>query len=135
MIKQLSVSDPYEKLCEDLYSLEIFNKRINGLLELIETIKDQNSILVERKFIDNSGNYVSAGYYFIQCLNELCEEEHLKEFRSLLEIIVKQKAQGNYKEVDPILIAPNFSASSLDFVDKYNKIQRRKSIQLYSYEK
>lgn len=133
MVKKLTVSAPYEQLLEDIYSLGIFDKKINGLLEVIETNKEHNTILAERKFIDKSGNYNSAGYYFIQCLNELCKEEHLKEFRGQLEKIVKQKSKGNYKEVDPILISPEYSSFVLDFITRYNKIQRRKPIQLYSY--
>lgn len=133
MIKNLSVSNPYDQLCKDIYSLEIFDKRINGLLSVIETNGEFKTILVERRFIDNFGNYVSAGYYFIQCLNELCEEEHLKKFRGYLENIVKKRANGNYKEIDPILIAPEFSVFTLDFIDKYNKIQKRKPIQLFSF--
>ena len=49
MIKNLSVSDPFKQLQEDIYSLEIFDKKINGLLEVIETNKELNTILIERR--------------------------------------------------------------------------------------
>lgn len=135
MIKRLSVSYPYEQLLKDIYSLEIFDKKINGFLEVIETNKEHNTILAARKFKDKYGNYISAGYYFIQCLDELYKEEHLREFRSLLEAFIKKKAKGNYKEVDLILIAPEYDSSTIDFIDKYNMLQKRKPIQLYSYKK
>ncbi len=133
MIKKLSTSAPYNSLCKDLYSLGIFDKAINGLLSIIETDDKHQTILIERRFADNSGDYIEAGYYFIQCLNITCEEEHLKQSREILEIVIKQKVKSNYMEVDPILLAPEFNKAVLDFVNQYNKIQRRKPIQLFRY--
>jgi len=133
VIKKLSTSEPYISLCQDLYSLDIFDKAINGLLTIIEKNKELRITLVERKFVNNSGSCINAGYFFIQCLKTICEEEHLKVFRRFLETTVKEKAKGNYMEVDPILSATGYSNNVIDFVDKYNEIQRRKPIQLFLY--
>lgn len=120
MIRKLSTSDPYKSLGKDLYSMGIFDKTINGLLSVIEKNDNDRTILIGKKFANNSGEYISSGYYFIQCLSSWCNEDNLKLFRGFLEAVVIQKAKGNYMEVDPILIAP-----------EYNRIQKRKPIQLF----
>ena len=131
MTRKLSTSDPYNSLRNDLYSVGIFDPTINGLLSAIEKNDNNQTILVQREFADDSGSHVDAGYYFIQCLNSLCKEKHLKQYRGFLESVVKQKAKGNYMEVDPILIAPEYDNAVLSFVDQYNKLQKRKPIQLF----
>lgn len=133
MIEELSTSDPYGSLYRDLYSVGLFDQNINGLLSIIERNDKYRTILIERKFVNDSGSSIASGYYFVQCLSSICEEEDLKQFRSFLEIIVKEKANGNYMEVDPILIAPGCSNSVLSFTDQYNRIQKRKPIQLFRY--
>ena len=130
MIEKLSTSDPYGDLCNNPYSVGIFDQAINGILSIMEKDDEHRTILIERRFASNSGSHVSAGYYFIQCLNSLCEEKHLTQFRALLESVVKQQGKGNYMEVDPILIAPGYSDAVFGFVDQYNRIQKRKPIQL-----
>lgn len=130
-IKKIKTLTPYKTLCENLYSSGIFDKNINGLLSIIEKNDKLGTILIERKYINNGGNTIICGYYFIQCFNSVCTEENLKLFREILEKVVKQKARGNYMEVNPIIIAKGFTEEVIDFVDKYNKIQRRKPIELY----
>ncbi len=133
MIEKLSTSDPYGDLCNNLYSVGIFDQAINGMLSIMEKDEEHRTILIERRFASNCGSHVRAGYYFIQCLNSLCEEKHLTQFRALLESVVKQQGKGNYMEVDSILIAPEYSDAVFDFVDQYNRIQKRKPIQLLEY--
>ncbi len=133
MIKKLSTSDPYKSMCSDLYSLGIFDKVINGLLSITEKNDTDQTIIIERKFTNNSGIDISFGYYFIQCLNSPCEEEHLKHFRGSLETFVKRKTKCNYMEVEPIVIAPEYSDVVINFIDQYNRIQRRKPIKLFRY--
>jgi len=133
IIEKLKISNPYSSLLGNLYSIGIFNSSINGLLSIIEKNDKHRAILIERKFINSSNSYVGSGYYFIQCFNFLCNENELKQFRNTLENIVKQKAKGNYMEVDPIIIATGFNPDVLNFIYQYNRIQRRKPIQLFSY--
>lgn len=133
MIKKISKANPFNSICKDLFSVGLFDKAINGLLSIVEKNGEHRTIVIERKFVDNSGNYLVAGYYFIQCLYSVCDENDLKQFRGYLENLVKEKAKGNYMEVDPILIAPGYNDSVLNFINQYNKIQRRKPIQLFLY--
>jgi hypothetical protein len=133
MIRKLSTSDPYSSLCRDLYSVGIFDRTINGILSVIEKNDKHRTILIERQFLNTSGSQATAGYCLVQCLESPCEEDHLRWFRGLLEKIVKQRAKGNYMEVDPILVAAGFTPVVLGFVEQYNRIQRRKPIQLFVY--
>jgi len=123
----------YSSLISNLYSIGIFDSAINGLLSIIEENDKYQTILLERQFADNFNIYIESGYYFIQCLNCTCNETTLKQFRIMLENIVKHKAKGNYMEVDPIIIADGYSPDVLSFIYQYNKIQRRKPIQLFIY--
>lgn len=133
IIEKLKISNPYSSLLSNLYSIGIFKSAINGLLSIIEKNDKYQTILLERQFINNSNIYIESGYYFIQCFNCPCNENELKQFRNTLENIVKQKTKGNYMEVDPIIIAVGFSPDVLNFIYQYNRIQRRKPIQLFSY--
>lgn len=133
MTEKLSTSEPYGDLCKDPYSVGVFDQAINGILSIVEKNDGDRTILIERRFTNNSGSHVSAGYYFMQCLDSLCEEKHLTQFRALLESVVKQQGKGNYMEVDPILIARGYSDAVFGFVDQYNRIQKRKPIQLLEY--
>ncbi|MBU4562853.1 hypothetical protein KKB17_05545 [bacterium] len=133
MVKKLKNNDPYRSLISNLYSIGIFKSAINGLLSIIEKNDKYRTILLERQFINNSNIYIESGYYFIQCFNCTCNKNELKQFRNTLENIVKQKTKGNYMEVDPIIIAVEFSPDVLNFIYQYNRIQRRKPIQLFSY--
>lgn len=126
--------DTYAILCRDLYSIGIFDEKINGLLSIVEKDDDARTMLVERKYIDCNGNPGVSGYYFIQCLQVCCEEKHLKNYRQRLEDIVKQKAKGNFMEVSPIIVAPEFNDAVNDFVAQYNRIQRRKPIKLETHK-
>jgi len=120
--------DLYNSLCKDLYSLDIFDKSLNGLLSIIEKNDRHRTILIEKKFAVSSSGERTAGFFFVQCLNSFCNEEQLKEFRKNLEKVVKERAKGNYMEVDPILIAPGYSDIVINFVNQYNNFQRRKPI-------
>jgi len=133
IIEKLKISNPYSSLLSNLYSIGIFKSTINGLLSIIEKNDKYQTILLERQFINNSNIYIESGYYFIKCFNCPCNENELKKFRNTLENIVKQKTKGNYMEVDPIIIAVGFSPDVLNFIYQYNRIQRRKPIQLFSY--
>ena len=133
IIEKLKISNPYSSLLSNLYSIGIFKSTINGLLSIIEKNDKYQTILLERQFINNSNIYIESGYYFIQCFNCPCNENELKQFRNTLENIVKQKTKGNYMEVDPIIIAVGFNPDVLNFIYQYNRIQRRKPIQLFSY--
>jgi len=133
MIEKLPTSDPYGDLCNDPYSVGIFDQAINGILSIVEKNDEHGTVLIERTFANNSGSDVSAGYYFVQCVNSLCEEKHLTQFRALLESVVKQRGKGNYMEVDPILVAPRYSDAVLRFVEQYNRMQQRKPIELFRY--
>lgn len=133
MIRSIAASHPYTSLCTDPYSAGIFDQSINGIVSVVEKNDQRGTILIERSFVNDSGSHVSAGYYFVQCLDSLCEERHLTEFRALLETVVKEKGAGNYMEVDPILIAPSYSHEVAGFVEQYNRMQQRKPIQLFEY--
>jgi len=133
IIEKLKISNPYSSLLSNLYSIGIFKSTINGLLSIIEKNDKYQTILLERQFINNSNIYIESGYYFIQCFNCPCSENELKQFRNTLENIVNRKTKGNYMEVDPIIIAVGFNPDVLNFIYQYNRIQRRKPIQLFSY--
>lgn len=133
MVKKLKISNPYMALKKNLYSLDIFNKKINGLLNILEKNDELCTLLIERRFINNLGEKIESGYFFIQCLNSNCEEFHLIEFRKLLERIIMDRAKGNYMEVDPILIAPEFDFKVIEFIEQYNKFHKRKPIQIFTY--
>jgi|GEM_PF-1766491 len=134
MVKKLSILDPYKTLCKDLYSADIFDQAIDGLLFLVEKDDGEQTLLIEKKFVNNSEGYLNSGYYFIQCINSVCSDEQIKKFRGLLEKVVKQKAKGNYMEVEPIIVAQKYDDSVIEFVEQYNKMQKRKPIQLFIYE-
>lgn len=135
MVKKILTAEPYNSICDNLYSVDIFDKTLNGLLSVIDKKHNNQTILIERKFTDSHRVQIGAGYYFIQCLTVTCGEEQLTQYRRLLEEVVKQRARGNYMEVDPILIAPQFNSAVLTFIEQYNKIQKRKPIQLFNYGK
>jgi len=133
MTKKVASVDPYSSLYQDLYSLGIFDRNINGNLHILEKNDEHKTILIERRYVDLSGNLVISGFYFIQCLYFICETEHIRKFRGNLEIVVKKKAKGNYMEVDPIILARGYKEDVSHFIANYNEIQRRKPIQLFIF--
>lgn len=137
MITKLPKGDPYPALVSNnLYETGMFDQTLNGIcsLSVVEKNDKHRTVLIERSFRNGRGKSYVAGYSFIQCLQCRCEEDNLRVFRSLLEEIVRTKANGNYMEVEPILCAFGFSDEVIRFVDQYNSFQRRKPIQLMSYE-
>lgn len=137
VITKLLKGDPYPALVsKNLYETGVFDQTLNGncSLSVVEKSDKYRTVLIERSFWNGRGKSYVAGYAFIQCLPCRCEEDNLRAFRSLLEEIVKTKAKGNYMEVEPILCSFGFSDEVIRFVDQYNSFQRRKPIQLFSYE-
>lgn len=137
VIVKLDKGDPYPALASNkLYETGIFASTLNGnySLSVIERSDKDRTVLIERAFRNGRGKSLTAGYYFIQCLLCQCGEDSLRQFRGLLEEVVKTRARGDYMEVEPLLGAPGFRDEVVGFVDQYNSFQRRKPIQLFSYE-
>lgn len=132
-IQRITTENPYKSLSEDLYSLGILSKEINGNLNFIKKYVRDQVLLISKGFLNLGGKEKISGYIFIQCVNDVCNIEIIKSFRKKLENIVKQYAEGNYMEVDPILIARDFSTDVIKFVDEYNTFQKRKNLRLYKY--
>lgn len=133
MPNKLPSRDPYRDLQQDLYSIGLFDPSINGFLSIIEINQASRMLLLERKFLNEDGEHIKSGYYLIQVLNAVCDERHLIEFRQILEDTVRSRGHAYYMEVDPILIAPDFTVSVVEFLQSYRTIERRKPIQAYTY--
>lgn len=133
-VKTLQTKEPYAIIIRDFYALPIFDKKINGSLNIIEKNETEKIILFSKNFKNLTGVNTISGYYLLQCFNSECNSEKIILFRSRLEDMVKKYTNSNYMEVDPIIIAPSYSADTLKFIGKYNEFQRRKPIQLYTYK-
>lgn len=133
MLLMLKTSNPYLTLINDLFSLSIFDRSLNGFLNILVKDDIAQIILIERRFKNTHDKTMNAGYILIQCFQESITDEHLGRFRFLIEKIVKEKVQGNYMDLSPIIIAPDFSHSVLQFIDDYNRMQNRQPIETYQY--
>ncbi len=129
----LRAANPYRTLLNDPFALPIFDRSLNGSLAILLKDDVAQTMLIERRFKNTSDNTMNAGFIFIQCFNESITEEHLRRFRSLIETVVKEKAQGNYMDLNPIIIAPDFARSVLQFIEDYNRMQNRQPIETYQY--
>ena len=134
MPTKLRTSDPYQTLLKNLFSLQIFDRSLNGSLHIRETDVTVQTLLIEREFVNTSEMRMTAGFVLIQCFSESMSDQDLRNFRSLVEDIVRRKTQGNYMDVNPIIIAPSFTESVYLFIQDYNKMQSRQPIERYEYE-
>lgn len=132
MIENISTGNPYDSICGDPYSLSIFERQINGDLAIIEKDNIQKLILFNKKFLDLEGGHRSSGYCLVRCIDGICNIDSVEEFRRKLDEITRKYANGNYMDVDPILIAKAFSQDVLAFIDSYNSLQKRKPMRLYT---
>ena len=133
MIEKISIGTPYDSICRDPYSLSILGKEINGDLAIIEKDNIQKFILLNKRFLDLAGKAKNSGYCLVQCIEGVCNIDSVEEFRRKLEEITRKYANGNYMEVDPILVAKAFSQDVLAFIDSYNGLQKRKPMRLYTF--
>lgn len=133
MIEKISIGTPYDSICRDPYSLSIFEREINGDLAIIERDNIQKLILFSKRFLDLEGRDKSSGYCLVQCIEGVCNIDAVEEFRRKLDEITRKYANGNYMDVDPILIAKAFSQDVLAFIDGYNNLQKRKPMRLYTF--
>ena len=134
MVKKLRCQDPYTALRTDPYSSGLFTQTVNGFLEVVQQDDKARTIVLETSFLNSQGSRVHAAYFFVQCLESECHETELTNFRHLLEYIVREKASGNYMQVNPILIAASFDEPVIEFVEQYNSVQKRKPIELFCLE-
>jgi len=133
MIEKISTETPYDSICKDPYSLSIFEREINGDLGIIERDDIPKLILFNKRFLDLEGRGKSSGYCLVQCIDDVCNIDSVEEFRKKLEEIARKYANGNYMDIDPILIAKAFSQDVLVFIDNYNSLQKRKPMRLYTF--
>ncbi len=133
MIEKIFIGHPYDSICRDPYSLSIFEKKINGMLTIIERDDTRKLILFNKGFLDLESRDKSAGYCLVKCIEGVCNIDSVEEFRRKLEEITKKYANGNYMGVDPVLVAKAFSQDVLTFIDSYNSLQKRKPMRLYTF--
>ncbi|OIP26825.1 MAG: hypothetical protein AUK00_03540 [Dehalococcoidia bacterium CG2_30_46_9] len=133
MIEKISNGTPYASICREPYSLSIFERKINGDLAIIEMDNIQKLILFNKRFLDLEGRDKSSGYCLVQCIEGVCNIDSVEEFRRKLDEITRKYANGNYMDIDPILIAKAFSQDVLVFIDSYNSLQKRKPVRLYTF--
>jgi len=133
MIEKISIGTPYDSICRDPYSLSIFEREINGTLTIIERDDTRKLILFNKGFLDLESRNKSSGYCLVQCIEGVCNIDSVEEFRRKLEGITKKYANGNYMNVDPVLVAKAFSQDVLTFIDGYNSLQKRKPMRLYTF--
>lgn len=132
-IDKITIGTPYDSICRDYYSLSIFEKEVNGDLAIIEKDDIQKLILFNKRFLDLEGRNKSSGYCLMQCIEGICNIDSLKAFRKRLEETTRKYTNGNYMNVDPILVAKAFSQDVLSFIDSYNSLQKRKPMRLYTF--
>lgn len=134
MPTKLSTPIPYNDLQNDLYSLDLFDRELDGSLSIYLRDDVAHILLIERKFPSLDGDYINAGFYLVQVLETVCSERELTSFRSRLEFFVKEEGRVNFMEIDAILIAPDFLDVVIKFAREYGELERRKPIELYVYE-
>ncbi len=133
MIEKISTRTPYDSICREPYSLSIFEKAINGDIAIVERDDIQKFTLFNKRFLDLEGRGKSSGYCLVQCIEGVCNIDSVEEFRRKLEEITRKYVNGNYMDVDPILVAKAFSQDALAFIDSYNSLQKRKPMRLYTF--
>lgn len=133
VIERISIGTPYDSICRDPYSLNILEREINGDLAIIERDNIQKLIQFNKRFLDLGGRDKSSGYCLVQCIEGVCNIDSVEKFRRKLDEITRRYANGNYMDVDPILIAKAFSQNVLAFIDGYNSLQKRKPMRLYTF--
>lgn len=133
MVEKISTGNPYNSICRDPYSLSILAKEINGDLAIIEKDDIQQFILLNKGFLDLADKAKSSGYCLVQCIEGVCNIDSVEEFRRKLEEITRKYANGNYMDIDPILIAKDFPRDVLAFIHSYNSLQKRKPVRLYTF--
>jgi len=133
MVEKISTGNPYNSICRDPYLLSILRKEINGDLVITEKDDVQKFVVLSKGFLDLEGQPKSSGYCLVQCIDGVCNIHSVEEFRRKLEEITKKHANGNYMDVDPVLVAKAFSQDALAFIDSYNSLQKRKPVRLYTF--
>lgn len=130
MFHMISNLDPYESLCKDLYSADIFCETSNGQLSVLEK-DDKNQIVIIEKSAQLINEHEYKKYLFVQCLDFLCEIDDVENFLTQFDEAVNNKVR-EYKKVEPILIAPGFCGKALEFVEGHNRFANNPII-LYKY--
>ncbi len=125
----LRIKNLYKTIIKKPEIIKMWNNNVNNLT-IVEKNETERRILVERSFCDEKGKRVISGFLLIKIIDNICKEKDLIKFRRALERVVKERCGGNYMEVEPILIAKDFEEKVMEFVTNYNKLQRRKPIQL-----
>lgn len=130
MFHMISNLDPYNMLCRDLYSADIFCETTNGQLSVVEK-DDKNQIVIIKKNVEAGNGEQHKKFLFIKCLNFLCETDDVEKFLSQLDEAAKNKIENNDK-VEPILVAPGFCGRALESVEGLNRFTTNPII-LYKY--
>ncbi|MCD6094330.1 hypothetical protein J7J39_00215 [bacterium] len=125
----LRIKNLYETIIKKPEIIKMWNNNVNDLT-IVEKNETERCILAERSFCDEEGKRIISGFLLMKIIDNICKEKDLIKFRRALERVVKERCGGNYMEVEPILIAKDFEEKVMKFVTNYNKLQRRKPIQL-----
>lgn len=129
-VLHIKAANPYAELKNDPYAhSEIFRRNLDFRLDLVEESPNQNVLLFRKVFNDET-----AEYAFIACRDKEITFKEFQEVYTLYRGHVKKFGQGDFKEVEPVLIARGFSYEVIKFIGTYNeKHSKRKPFRLFSF--
>ncbi len=107
---------------------EIFSEEIDLNLRIVEERDNGNILLFERLF---NG---SAGFSLVVCKDSNLVWDEFTEIYEIYCEFVKRLGKGDFKEVEPIVIAKEYASEVLEFIEAYNNQHRkRKPFRLFTF--